>query len=89
MLFVQTMITISIPTIYELYIEPSTKKNYIVMENVGGDILTSRWPSLTGAQKEDIVTKLRCFYEKLRQLLSPGYFGSLGERHLLNEIFWT
>ncbi|KAK3176894.1 hypothetical protein OEA41_008220 [Lepraria neglecta] len=30
-----------------------------------------------------------CFYEDLRQLPSPGYFGSLGERPLLDKIFWT
>ena len=89
MLFVQSRTTITIPKVYALYTEPSTKKNYIVMENVDGDTLASRWPSLTRQQKEVIVAKLRCFYEELRQIPSPGYFGSLGERHLLDEIFWT
>ena len=89
MLFVQSRTTVTIPKVYALYIEPSTKKNYIIMENVDGDTLASRWPSLTRQQKEVIVAKLRCLYEELRQIPSPGYFGSLGERHLLDEVFWT
>lgn len=89
MLFVQNMTTLTIPQVYALYTEPSTKKNYIIMENVDGDTLASRWPCLTGAQKIAIVAKLRCLYEELRQLPSPDYFGSLGGRPLLDEIFWT
>ena len=89
MLFVQGRTTVNVPKVYALYTEPGTKKNHIVMENVDGDTLASRWLSLARQQKEVIVAKLRCFYEELRQLPSPGYFGSLGERPLLDEIFWT
>ena len=90
MLFVQKMTKINVPKVYALYTEPTTKKNYIVMENVEGDTLASKWPDLTEAQKTAIVANLKCFLEELRVLLpSPGYFGSLGRRGLLDEIFST
>ena len=40
-------------------------------------------------QKSVITAKLRNFYNELRQLPSPGYFGSLGQRSLLDDTFWT
>lgn len=89
MLFVQSRTTVTIPKVYALYTESDTKTNYIVMENVDGHTLASTWPSLTSQQKETIAAKLRDFYEELRKIPSPGYFGSLGKRHLLDEIFWT
>lgn len=89
MLFVRKSTTISVPKVYALYTDSSTRKNYIVMENVEGETLASRWPSLTESQKVAIVTKLKQCFDELRQLPSPGYFGSLGKRPLLDDIFYT
>ncbi|MCJ1265355.1 hypothetical protein MMC22_005232 [Lobaria immixta] len=58
------------------------------MENVKGDTLASRWPSLTRAQKTAIVAKLRFIFEELQLIPSPGYFRTLGKRHLFDGMFW-
>ncbi|KAF6235290.1 hypothetical protein HO173_006484 [Letharia columbiana] len=89
MLFVRSTTTIPIPKVYALYTETDTKKNYIVMENIEGHTLAYKWPSLTESQKKAIATKLKLCFDELRQLPSPGYFGSLGKRPLLDDIFWT
>lgn len=89
MLFVRRTTTILIPKVYALYTEPNTRKNYIVMENIEGETLASKWPSLTELQKGCIATKLKLYFDELRKLSSPGYFGSLGNRPLLDDIFWT
>jgi hypothetical protein len=89
MLFVQHMTNIPVPHVYALYSDSQTGKQYIIMEHVTGVTLTSMWPNLTPAEKESITTTLRYCYDELRQLQSPGYFGSLGRRRLLDEMFWT
>lgn len=89
MLYVQNATTIAVPKVYALYTEPYTGKNFIIMEFVEGDTLASIWPDLNVTQKSKITTRLRDSYDELRRLPSPGYFGSLGKRHLLDEIFWT
>ena len=73
-----TAIRVTIPQVYALYTEPSTKKIYIIIENVNGDIFASRWPCLNGAQKIAIVANFRYLYRELWQLLLLGYFRSLG-----------
>lgn len=89
MLYVQKATTITVPKVYALYTETCTGKNFIIMEFIEGDTLTDMWPNLSATQKSNIATKLRAFFHELSQLPSPGYFGSLGERPLLDEIFWT
>ncbi|EEQ88985.1 phosphotransferase enzyme family protein [Blastomyces dermatitidis ER-3] len=89
MLFVREMTKVPVPRVYALYSNPQTCKNYIVMEHIAGDTLAKLWASLTCAEKESIVAKLRGYYKELRQLPSPGYYGSIGKRCFLDEIFWT
>ena len=45
--------------------------------------------SLNAVQKSSVISKLRSFFEELRQLPSPGYFGSLNNQPFLDGIFWT
>ena len=59
------------------------------MERIAGETLLSLWPKLSPLEKELIATILRKSLDDLRQLPSPGYYGSLDERCLLDEIFWT
>jgi len=59
------------------------------MGRINGKTLATLWPSLTSSEKESIVARLRSCYKELRQLPSPGYYGSIGKRCLLDEIFWT
>ncbi|CAG8205259.1 unnamed protein product [Penicillium salamii] len=89
MLFVRQKTTISVPRVFALYSDPETGKNFIVMERILGQTLLSAWPQLTKPEKEEILKHLRRYFDDLRQLPSPNYFGSFDQRRLLDEIFWT
>jgi hypothetical protein len=89
MLFVRENTDTPVPRVYALYSDPETGKNFIVMERILGQTLLSAWPQLTTLEKQDILSDLRRYFDDLRQLPSPKYFGSLDKRRLLDEIFWT
>ena len=89
MLYIQRNTTIAVPKVYTLYTEPYTGWNFIVMEYIEGSTLALAWPDLNAVQKLVLTAKLMNFYNELRQLPSPGYFGSLGQRPLLDDTFWT
>lgn len=59
------------------------------MEYVHGSALLSEWPAMSERQKGCVCRKLRSYFEELRQLPSPGYYGSLDHRKLENTMFWT
>lgn len=69
MLYVQRNTTIAVPKVYNLYTEPYTGWNFIVMEYIEGSTLALAWPDLNAVQKSVITAKLRNFYNELRQ---PG-----------------
>lgn len=89
MLFVRRNTNVSVPRVYALYSDTNTGKNYIVMERIIGQSLLSAWPQLTTLEKKRILSDLQRSFEELRHLPSPNYFGSFGNRPLLDEIFWT
>lgn len=89
MLFVQESTETPIPKVYALYSDPGTRMNYIVMERIQGQTLLSLWLDLTTSEKESVVTTLREYFHELRRLPSPNYYGSLGRRPPLDEVFWT
>ena len=89
MLFIRENTNISVPRIFALYSNPESGKNYIVVERIIGHTLLSAWPQLELSEKKSIVNTLQKYFEELRQLPSPKYFGSFGKRHLLDEILWT
>ncbi|KAJ5223571.1 phosphotransferase enzyme family protein [Penicillium chermesinum] len=89
MLFVRENTNIPVPRVFALYSHPSTGKNYIVMERIIGQSLLSAWPQITTSDKERALSELRRYFDELRHLPSPGYFGSFGSRPLLDDIFWT
>ncbi|OJD27250.1 hypothetical protein ACJ73_01350 [Blastomyces percursus] len=62
--------------LYALYSNSQTCQNYIVMEHVADETLAKLWASVC-AEKDSIVVKLCGYYEELRQLPSPGYYGSI------------
>ncbi|KAF3484111.1 ATP-dependent DNA helicase [Arthroderma uncinatum] len=78
-----------IPKIYALYNVPEASMNYIVMEYIEGDTLDTQWKSLSNREKEDIALTLKQYFVELRNLPSPGYFGSLGRRRMPGGMFWT
>jgi thiamine kinase-like enzyme len=59
------------------------------MERITANTLQSEWPSLSNTQKEAIATKLGSFLKELRSLTSPGGYCNLGNRPLLDNVFWT
>lgn len=89
MLFVQENTNIRVPRVFALYSDFATGKNYIVMEKIAGQTLLSLWPQLSPSEKESVVATLHEYFNELRHLTPPDYYGSLGRRCLLDEIFWT
>lgn len=87
MLFVREHTKVPVPRVYALY--SNANKNYIVMERINGQTLLSLWPQLDISEKNCITTTLRSYFDELRNLQSPDYYGSLGGRNLLDGIFWT
>ncbi|RHZ51858.1 hypothetical protein CDV55_102957 [Aspergillus turcosus] len=74
-IFVRENTSIRVPRVYALYTSTNTGKKYIVMERI--------------AEKQSVVSTLRRYFDELRQFPSPAHYGSLGERPLLDGMFWT
>ncbi|KAG4436788.1 hypothetical protein IFR05_007722 [Cadophora sp. M221] len=92
MLFVAQFPNIPIPQVYAIYTDKDMGKNYIVMENVGGQSLASCWTTLDTTAKTAVADRLRDVFDQLRNLPSPGhqrYYGSLGNCKLEDSLFWT
>lgn len=89
MLFVRENTNLRVPRVYALYTSPESGKNFIVMERIIGQTLLSAWAELAHSEKKSISGALQRYFDELRQLPSPKYFGSFGKRHPLDEIFWT
>ncbi|KAK6859397.1 Protein kinase-like (PK-like) [Apiospora arundinis] len=94
MLFVRRQCpSIMIPTVYAMFSHdregnghPPT--NYIVMEYVPGKNLESCWSSLDERAKGDVAAKLRTYFNQMRKIPSPGYFGALGKRPFCDDFVW-
>jgi len=88
MVFVSHSTSVPVPFVYALFRDPEGK-GYIIMERITANSLTSEWPSLSDTQKDAVATKLRSLLKELRSLPSPGGYCSLGNRPLLDHVFWT
>ncbi|KAL4791636.1 kinase-like domain-containing protein [Aspergillus venezuelensis] len=89
LIFVRENTNIPVPRVYALYTKSESGKNYIVMEQIHGETLQSLWPRLTLPEKDSITATMKVYFDELRSLPAPDYYGSLGGRRLLDEIFWT
>jgi Phosphotransferase enzyme family len=89
MIFVRGKTKIPVPKVYAIFTSADRKVIYIIMEYIQGSTLLSAWPAMSNPQKDIVVRKLRSYLEELRRIPSPGYYGSLGRRHLLDSMFWT
>lgn len=85
--------SLAIPTVYAIFSRnqeghghPPT--NYIVMEYIEGENLEACWGSLDDQSKADVTTKLRQYFNQLRNIPSPGYFGMLGKRPFCDDFVW-
>ncbi|CDF39690.1 unnamed protein product [Chondrus crispus] len=89
MLYVQQATSVSVPRVYAMFHESESSENFIVMERIKGKRLDREWSLLGQREKRLIASKLKRDFEELRKLPSPGGFCSLGNRPLLDDIFWT
>ncbi|KAK8062023.1 hypothetical protein PG994_008389 [Apiospora phragmitis] len=64
-----------------------TTTNYIVMEYIRGETLDARWGNLDDAAKAALAEKLRKYFQMLRHIESPSYFGALGKRPFCDDGF--
>jgi Phosphotransferase enzyme family len=89
MIFVRAKTDISVPKVYAMFTSANGKTIYIIMEYIHGSTLLSEWPAMSELQKQRVCMKIKSYFEELRQIPSPGYYGSLGHGHLPNGMFWT
>lgn len=87
MMFVRERTKVPLPAVYALFHKAG--KNYIIMERIAGQPLSSLWSQLHLLEKQSIVRTLRSYFSELRSLPRTDYYGSLGRRSLLDGIFWT
>lgn len=88
MIFIRRKTKVPVPYVYAIFEAADKKCVFFVMERIRGKTLASIWPDMSNAQKDIVLRKLKTCFEKLRQLSSPGYYGSIGRRHLLSGMFW-
>jgi serine/threonine protein kinase len=89
MIFVRKKTKIPVPKVYAIFRSADKTKLFIVMEHIRGSTLLSTWPALSDPQKVLVLTKLRSYMSQLRSIPSPGYYGSIGKRHMPDTLFWT
>ncbi|KAK6496745.1 hypothetical protein TWF481_001733 [Arthrobotrys musiformis] len=77
---------VKLPVIYALYTDTNSEGqslNFIVMERVYGACLDTIWPSLEEKSKQVIASTFKAFFQELRSIPAPGYYGSIGRRPVL------
>lgn len=89
MIFVKENTSIPVPRVFAVFRSKHNDMLYIIMEYIQGSTLLEKWPNLCESQKAKILSQLKNHLDLLRQLPQPGYFGSIGRRHMPNGIFWS
>lgn len=87
LLFVEKRLKIAAPRLYAMYRDNDTL--YIVMEYIPGISLGMVWPSLTEANKNSIAGQLRCIFDQMRALPTPGYYGSVNRGPVPHRYFFS
>lgn len=82
MLFVQQTTSIRIPRVYALFENEGT--TYIVMERVQGKPLSSCWDKLDEEARAKVNVQLRTYFDDLRKVESPGYYGGVWGQQVLD-----
>ncbi|PWY83202.1 hypothetical protein BO94DRAFT_536673 [Aspergillus sclerotioniger CBS 115572] len=62
---------------------------YIVMKYIPAMSLGTAWPSITEANKSSIVEQLRCIFDQMRALPSPGFYGSVNRGPVPHRYFFS
>ncbi|KAJ6018475.1 Phosphotransferase enzyme family protein [Penicillium canescens] len=87
LLFVEKRLNIAAPRLYAMYRDRDIL--YIVMEYIPSISLGMAWPSLTEANKYSIVGQLRCIFDQMRALPSPGFYGSVNRGPVPHRYFFS
>ncbi|KAK4039396.1 kinase-like domain-containing protein [Parachaetomium inaequale] len=87
MLFVQQPSRVPVPTVYAIFHDEGTNKNFIVQEYIPGKLLERVWGGLTSAEKTGIASQLRRHLDELRSIPSPGYYGGIWRQPNLDGYF--
>ncbi|RYP80016.1 hypothetical protein DL769_002660 [Monosporascus sp. CRB-8-3] len=89
MLFVAKSTTVPIPKVYAIYQVRETEgvSTFIVMQYLPGTTLQNLWDSMDHARKKSIARTLRTYFDELRQLQHPGYFGNIEGGPLADDMF--
>lgn len=80
---------VAAPRLYAMYYE--CDELFIVMQRVPGIGLDQLWPSLTGGEKDSIVTQLQHTFASLRQIAcpKPHWFGGLDGGAVRHYLFYS
>jgi Phosphotransferase enzyme family len=89
MMFVRGKTKIPVPKVYAIFRSQDKEVLYIIMECIEGSTLLAKWPAMSDSDKDLVVKKLKHYFDELRRIPSPSYYGSLGRRHMLDSMFWT
>ncbi|KAK7413102.1 hypothetical protein QQX98_008050 [Neonectria punicea] len=89
MLYVAKSTTVPVPKVYAIYQRQEKQSiiTYIAMQYVQGTTLSNLWGSLDQARKTSIAKTLRAYFDQLRQLKHPGFFGNINGGPPLDDIF--
>ncbi|KAF7548794.1 hypothetical protein G7Z17_g6831 [Cylindrodendrum hubeiense] len=89
MLHVAKSTTVPIPKVYAIYQRQKGERviTYIVMEYMPGTTLLNLWDSLDQTRKTAIARTLRTYFDQLRKLKHPGYFGNIDGGPPLDDMF--
>lgn len=82
MLFVLQTTRIRIPTVYALFEHDGA--GYIIMERVRGETLDSCWNELNDEVKANVTGQLKRYFDELRRVEPPGYYGGIWEQQVLD-----
>ncbi|CAI7634431.1 unnamed protein product [Penicillium bialowiezense] len=77
MKFVAANSKVPVPKVHANFVEPETRKRYVVMDFVPGTDLQKLLPSLTPTEKATISKRIKEAIDKMRRLPSTDYIGNL------------
>lgn len=77
MTFVALNSNVPVPKFHDNFVDPETRKRYIIMDYIPGTDLEKLLPSLTPVEKQTISTRIKGAIDELRQIPAQGYFGNL------------
>ncbi|PYH99866.1 kinase-like protein [Aspergillus ellipticus CBS 707.79] len=89
MKFVASNSKVRVPKVHDEFVDPETRKRYIIMDYVPGTDLEKLAPFLSEDQKKTVSKRVREALDELRRIPSPGYFGNLNHTPYYEGILST